>query len=84
MLPKQKWLGIDFKYNQEDELGTKEHFELLDECEMTDENRNCPCTLKTHKEMLNYRLCKTVHGIPTTIVSTATIQQSSVLVELDL
>lgn len=49
MSPKQKWLDVDIMYNQEEELGTKEHFELLDECEMTDENRNCPCILKTYK-----------------------------------
>lgn len=67
MSPKQKWLGVDFMYSQEEKLGTKKYLELLDECEMTDENRNCPCILKTHKEILGYKLCKTVHGIPTTI-----------------
>lgn len=30
MSPKQKWLDVDFMYNQEEELGTKEHFEVLD------------------------------------------------------
>lgn len=68
MSPKQKWLGVDFMYNWEEELGTKEYLELLDEREMTDENRNCPCIKKTHKEILSYKLFKNVHGIPTTIV----------------
>lgn len=42
MSPKQKWLDVDFMYNQEEELGTKEHFEVLDECEMTDEIETVP------------------------------------------
>lgn len=48
MSRKQIWLNVDSIYNQEEELGTGEHFELLDEFEMTNENRNCSYILKTY------------------------------------
>lgn len=34
MSQKQKWLNVDSIYKKEEEQGTREHFELLDEFEM--------------------------------------------------